>query len=148
MNRIGDISSVITLISFILYLIGRLWIVIKNRKIRYEYFKVNNYDGSEAFCVTSNEPINWYKIYEIEYDENMNIKKNLGKLKCKQKNIRQGDLIKIDLPCGMACEIFIFERFDYMRGKILLQNPGKDGVIMTYGDMKHTLKSILFYLVK
>lgn len=32
MNRIGDISSVITLISFILYLIGRLWIVKKIKK--------------------------------------------------------------------------------------------------------------------
>lgn len=148
MNRIGDISSVITLISFILYLIGRLWIVKKNKKIRYEDFKVKNYDGSEAFYVISNEPINWYKIYEIKYDEDLNIKKNFGKLKCKQKNIRQGDLIKVDLPCGMAHEIFIFERFDYMRGKILLQNPGRDGVIRTHGDMKHTWKSILFYLVK
>lgn len=149
MEQIGDIASVITLVSFVFYLIGKCITIFINKKIRSEYFKIERYDdGSEAFRVVSQQPINWYKIYEVEYNQNSFKKKKYGKLITEEFDIKNGHLINVDLPCGIPNKILVFERYDYMKGKVLLQNPGKDGIIRTGEGMSHTVKSILFYLVK
>lgn len=155
MNNIGTISSLLTLITFIMYILGKIWVIKINKKLYYEApfelseYNNNNNNNSDTFYVISNNPINWYKIYEIDYDKNMNIQKKHTKLISEKKNLRKNALIDVGyLTCGCPNKILVFERFDYMIGEILLQSPTYDGHIHIHGDMKHTWKSILFYLVK
>lgn len=87
-GTISNISAIVTCLTFLLYLSGRIWVVYKNRYTLYEEFDVIPYDSnvdienednvlivdSEGceFTIKSNFGIETIKIYKLNYDSGMN----------------------------------------------------------------------------
>lgn len=74
-------SSIATLILFVVYFVGRVWVIHKNKRLLFEkltleYIKNNHverknqYDlgGKELIAVSSSKGLNWLKIYELKFD--------------------------------------------------------------------------------
>ncbi|WP_313413277.1 hypothetical protein [Sedimentibacter sp.] len=163
MQTIGNISSFVTLISFIIYFIGKFIRIKMSKKLRYESIAVyyntceNNFKivdeyyigsgNSEKIIVSSEVPLNWIKIYECEYDYKKN-KFNKGKLIERHGFLRAGNAIQINtyLPCGMPAHMLEFERYDYLIGTFHLAENGKNGILEECVKLSHTLRSYLYYI--
>lgn len=161
---VGFSSSVATLILFILYFCGKYFIIkqMKNtifeNVVRYDSNPINlrvveeynvGENNSEQLFIYSSNPLNWIKVYECSYDDNKKIfVKN--KLIIKHGYLRNGFSIKINtyLPCGLPSYILEYQRFDFIIGSLLLSENGKNGIVDEGLSIKHTFKSLLYYLVK
>ena len=165
---LGDIASIATLILFIIYFIGRIISIIIEKNIKYETVDVyyNEKDVSKSFKIVEEVKIsdeysdiliitpqiksyNWIRIYECKYDENKN---KLIKIKqlCEIGKIYNDTSLRVDanISCGIPQYILDFERSDYMKGKLILQYNGKNGIQEEMLEFNHTLKSIIYYLFK
>lgn len=83
MNTIGNISSIVTLILFIAYFIGRIWTLVKDSKYPglnmtvdfnqslsdYDTFDLD-LNGNEIVIAKFSQNIRWIKIMEIEWTDN------------------------------------------------------------------------------
>ncbi|MBT2218624.1 hypothetical protein KK120_22955 [Virgibacillus dakarensis] len=102
-------------------------------------------NNSEAVYLTSDEPMRYIKFYEYDFmnDRNGNLLHKLGLLK-------NGYTIKINtyLTCGILNYLIGYQRFDYVKGKVQLGENGKNGLIIENLEIKHTLKSIIYYIIK
>lgn len=161
---VGCSSSVATLILFILYFCGKYFIIkqMKNtifeNVVRYDSNPINlrvveeynvGENNSEQLFIYSSNSLNWIKVYECSYDDNKKIfVKN--KLIIKHGYLRNGFSIKINtyLPCGLPSYILEYQRFDFIIGSLLLSENGKNGIVDEGLSIKHTFKSLLYYLVK
>lgn len=91
METISQVSSIITLISFVLYFIGRIIKVKLNKKVRYENIEIYYYGqenelfnkkivaefnicdfNTEKLIISSEVPINWIRLYKLKFDEGVN----------------------------------------------------------------------------
>ncbi|MFD3261368.1 hypothetical protein ACE3MQ_22495 [Paenibacillus lentus] len=160
-STISFISSISTLILFIAYIFGRLYMIKKvqftlpvNIDLSYqgeiEGLKVvNEYDlganNSETIYLYSSEPLRWIKIYEYDYENSEN-----GTLVIQHDLLKDGYAIKINtyLPCGVPNYILEYQRFDYIQGQMLIGENGKNGVLEEHLSTKYTLRSYFYYLVK
>lgn len=165
MEIIGYVSSIATLISFIIYFIGKFIRIKISKKLRYENIEVyynpdeynhnlkivDEYDigsnNSEKLIISSEVPINWIKLYEYDFnDKEGDFKK--GKLVEEHGFLRAGHAIQINtyLPCGMPTYMLEFERYDYLRGCFYIAENGKNGVLGECVTMSHTFRSYLYYI--
>ncbi len=162
---IGFSSSIATLLLFIAYFIGKYFIIrqmtdIISEKVDLHYDNnqkgyqiIHEYDlgesNDEQVYLYSTDTLKWIKIYEYIYDEkkSMSIK---GKLVLEHKYLRNGFAIKINtrLPCGSPNYVIEYQRRDFIIGKLELAENGKNGLLDQGLSVKHTFKSILYYLVK
>lgn len=165
MQIIGNISSFATLITFIIYLIGKVIRIKISKKLRYENIEVyyNPYvpnsnikiveeynigsTNTEKLIVSSLVPLNWVKVYEYEFDDKKDEFKK-GKLIEKHGYLRAGHAIQINtyLSCGVPAYILDFERYDYLRGSVCFAENGKNGILEECVTMSHTLRSYLYYV--
>lgn len=166
MELIGQISSMATLILFMFYFVGRGITLSLERKLKYENFEiyygdkfpenikiVDEYNVGnntiESLIITSEKELNWIKVFEFYYNKkNKDFKK--GKLVVEHKHLRSSHSIKINtyLPCGIPQYILEFQRYDYLNGTLKLAENGENGIVDVNIEMHHTLKSILYYLVR
>ena len=168
-NIIANIASIATIILFIFYFIGRFIIIKKEKSGIYEQidlyttnteniFKkykmvdeiVLDENPSEYMIITPTEKMyNWIKIYKYKYKYNGN---ELVKEKClwSKENLYKNHSIKIKTYVveGIPKYIIKFERSDYMIGEIFVVHNGKNGIQEEMIKCKHTLKSILYYILK
>lgn len=162
---IGFTSSIVTLVLFIAYIIGRCFMINQMKVTISETFNlfyndeetdfkvVEEYDigenNTEKIYLQSSETLRWIKIYEYEYDDKNN-KFNKGRLVLNHELLRSGFVIKLNtyLPCGMPSYIVEYQRYDFIIGKLELAENGKNGILEEQVSIKHTIKSILYYLVR
>ena len=162
---IGFTSSIVTLVLFIAYIIGRCFMINQMKVTISETFNlfyndeetdfkvVEEYDIGEKkkkkIYLQSSEAIRWIKIYECEYDDKKN-KFTKGRLVLNHELLRSGFAIKLNtyLPCGMPSYIVEYQRYDFIIGKLELVENGKNGILEEQVSIKHTIKSILYYLVR
>lgn len=163
MQTIGNISSFATLISFIIYFIGKFIKIKTSKKLRYEsiavYYNVcdNSFQivdeyyigesNSEKIIVSSEVPLNWIKIYEYKYDKKKG-KFYKGKMIESHGFLRAGHAIQINtyLPCGMPSYMLEFERYDYLVGRFHFAENGKNGILEECVKISHTFRSYLYYI--
>lgn len=164
---LGNIASITTLILFGIYFIGRIISLIIEKKMIYE--KVDLYVDEEElpkdikivdeykckYCddiliITPYEKsYNWLTINECEYNEKSNKLEKTKQLE-KFEKIINNTSIRIDatITCGIPLYIIEFERADYIKGVLILQSNGKNGVQEEMVKIKHTWKSVIYYLFR
>lgn len=164
---LGNIASIATLILFVIYFIGRIISLIIEKKvicekidiyidendIQKDYKIVEEYKckhNGEILIITPYErSYNWLTIYECKYNER---NKKLEKIKELEKfnKIRNNTSVKINtiLPCGIPLYLIEFERSDYIKGIIVLQSNGKNGIQEEMIQYHHTWKSVIYYLFR
>lgn len=157
---IGFASSIVTLILFGTYILGR-YLMIKRMEITLletievshneelsgfnvvEEFELGE-NTSEAIYLTSTEPIRDIKFYRYDYqrDKNSELLQQYGPLK-------NGQAIKINtyLTCGIPNYVIEYQRFDYVKGRLALGENGKNGKVAESLEIKHTFRSIVYFLV-
>jgi hypothetical protein len=165
MERIGNLSSIVTLISFVIYLIGKVIKIRLSKKLRFEsidvYYNSNDLPSnikiveeynigdfnSEKLVISSEAPINWIKIYKCEYDEIGN-KLKREELIEKHGFLNAGHSIQINtyLSCGIPSCSIIIQRYDYMIGSFHMGENGENGIVDKQIEMSHTFLSYLYYI--
>lgn len=162
-EAISFFSSVVTLMLFLFYLIGRYLLVRKVETFITESIDVvytsnaenqkNNIvdvielgeDHSETVYLSSIEPMRYIKFYEYDFD-----KDRRGKFIAEYLNLKNEQVLEVRtyLPEGIPNYILEYQRFDYVKGKLSLGENGKNGLLLENLELKHTAKSLLYYLVK
>ena len=162
---IGLASSIISLVLFITYIIDRCFMINEMKVTISETFDlfyndeerdfkvVEEYDigdnNTEKIYLKSSETLRWIKVYESEYNEKNN-KFNKGRLLLNHNLLKRGFAVKLNtyLPCGIPSYIIEYQRYDFIIGELVLAENGKNGILEEQVSIKHTIKSILYYLVK
>ena len=164
---LGNIASIATLILFVIYFIGRIISLIIEKKVIYENIDIYaNADEmpkdikivDEYRCKYYNEILiitpyeksyNWLAIYECEYNKKTNKLEKVKELE-KFEKIINNTSIRVDatITCGIPLYMIEFERADYIRGTLILQSNGKNGVQEEMIKLKHTWKSIIYYIFR
>lgn len=164
---LGNIASIATLILFVIYFIGRIISLIIEKKVIYEkidiYIKEEDipkdlkisdeyrceHEGEILIITPYEKSYNWLAIYECKYNEkNKNFKK-VKELK-KFEKIMNNTSIRIDtvITCGIPLYIIEFERSDFIKGILILQSNGKNGIQEEMLTFHHTWKSVIYYLFR
>lgn len=160
-GKISFVSSLITVVLFIFFIVSKLIIINTMKETIYEEAEViysdekedlkiiEEYDlgdkNSEKVYIYSSKFLRSIKIYEYDICK---LKKKGKPIKI-YKNLRSGLAIQINtsLPCGIPRYIVEYIREDYMKGTLLLGENGKSGVLSELINVKHTLKSFIYYIV-
>ncbi|KEK22848.1 hypothetical protein [Bacillus gaemokensis] len=158
---IGFMSSITTIVVFIAYIIGKLFAIKKTEFTLKEVVEVSYKSDIEKYRIidtlelgdnleesiyfVSSEPIRKIKFYEYDFEKDKN-----GKLVNEYGVLKNGEALKIEtfLPCGIPNYNVEYERFDYVKGNIVLGENGKDGSLSRNLSINHTWKSYFYYLVK
>jgi hypothetical protein len=165
-------SSIATLIMFVIYFFGRIWVAIKNTKLRTETFSVelveneknldiyheNLYDLEEGdiFKITPTAPLLWLKVVPIIYDSYEAFiekgEKSTGSpiiFHNRIINVGESIYIRSNTPDTFPKFSVIFQRFDYVEGSFNISSQGRyPGDIATDYTTSPTFLTFLFYLFK
>jgi len=166
LNIIANISSIATIILFIFYFVGRIIIILKEIKLVCEKIELfitnddeifNKYkivddislddDCIEYMIITPcDKSYNWIKVFKYDDTE-------LKKKTCKyyRKDIlNKGHSIKINANIAETIPKYLvqFERSDYIVGEMIIAHNGKNGIQEEMIKCNHTIKSILYYILK
>lgn len=163
---ISNISAIVTCVTFILYLAGHIWVVVKNKYTLYEKLTVLPYDskidieeedntvivddnGCE-FVLESEYGISNINIYKVDYDINSDgtLKLTSRKQKSSFSNLNQEKLfIRCDLGEIIPTTQFEIKRSDYVMITFDIYESGRNGQIITCNyKYKMTFKSFLYHL--
>ena len=164
---VSNISSIVTCILFVLYVIGHIWKVVVTQNTRYEKFKVVPYnsdfdiDGNdnvviiddigEEFSISSTCGIRNIEIYKVNYEfgDSGSISLISKELKSTYKDLNINDAlyVRCDLgECIPTTQITI-ERMDYTKVTFELYSSGKTGNIRVSNyNFKMTIRSLIYYL--
>lgn len=164
MDMIANIASVVTCVSFSLYLAGRIWIAIKNICTSYERFAVLPFDcdmenednilivddNGHRFSLESPYGINNLWIYKVDYEINQDgtLKQRSADIVSTYSKLNKDKLfIQCDLGEILSTTRFKVERSDYAVVTFDVYVSGKNGHVMTSNHIhKTTIKSFLYYL--
>ncbi|WP_346937334.1 hypothetical protein [Clostridium sp.] len=158
-------SSIATLMLFVIYFIGRVWVIHKNKRLLFEKFALeyigddhierkNQYDlgGKELITVSSSQGLNWLKIYELKFDSvcgEMTVLNKQPVVTHKILNVDEKLYLKTNTPCGIPIYRVRYQRFDYIEGSFDIGVDGKYGGLgMRDYKSKLTLKSYCYYICK
>ena len=165
---LSDLASFATLVLFVIYFIGRVITIMIEKNIKYENierffseadipselkiideFKCDENSNDIIIIMPTTKSYNWVKIYECNYNEKNNRLVKTKKI-YNSERIYNDHALRIDtiITCGIPNYILEFERCDYMKGELILQENGKNGIEEELLVFKHTLKSILYYLFR
>lgn len=158
---LGDIASIATLLLFVIYFIGRIITIIMVKPIWNDKIVdcdsatdiVDEYKIDETGCktaLTTTNGIRNVKIYSVEFDPEEGVIYSSKKLLYEKEflNVGQSIVIHADLSDCIPQIIVEYETIEYMKVTIHWVDNCKNGVMSEIPTMKHTLKSILYYLCK
>lgn len=167
LSLIGLISSLITVILFISYIVGKVFLIKQMEVTLFEKFDLQYHQETESniqndkyeivesinigeynneiIYITPSKPIRYFNIYEFDVN-----KLAKGKLIETIGPITNGHTIQINtyFNCGMPSFTIEFQRFDFVKGTLDLVENGKTGIVSQNLKINHTFKSYLYYLVK
>lgn len=162
---IGVTSSVITLVLFIAYIVGKIFLIKQMENTLFENITLGTVkdfanvrvvaeynvggNNNEVVYLFSSQTLRWIKIFEYQWDEKKEVFKK-GNLVVHHKYLKNNFAIQINtyLPCSIPAYIVEYERYDFIRGRLDLVANGKNGVMEEGIKLKHNKKSMLYYLVK
>lgn len=161
---ISNISAVVTLVLFVLYMIGHWWSIKISKKLLYEKFEIENLSneeldevdtlidlgqsGDEVFSVSSPNGIRKISVYDVEYDyaNNKFINKNLLK-ELTDINVDEKVYVRTCIPEGAPNKYIEVEKCDYIKIGFALATSGKNGKLVKVDyKCKMTFKSWIYYL--
>lgn len=165
-QAISNIASIVTCVAFILYLVGHMWVVLKNKHVIYEKFTVIPYnsdwniedednallidDNGCEFYIESEYGISEINVYKVEYDlkADGSVQLNSRKLKSTFNNLQKAKLyIRCDLGECIPTTQFEIKRSDYAIITFDLYESGKNGhLIIDNYKYTTTVKSFLYHL--
>lgn len=168
-QTVSNVSILITCITFLLYIVGRVWKIFASKDMIFEKFEVIPYDGTShledkdnvlivddigvEFSISSCYGMRNVKVYKVCYQLNENgsttlvskvLKKTYGRV-----NINDSLFVRCDLGELRPITQIEIERMDYSIVTFDIIASGKTGNIYYSDDnykFKLTLKSLLFYL--
>lgn len=160
---IGLISSLITLLVFLMYIVGKICAIKKAEMFLTESFFVSqenetsdinitkeinldeDIEAHETVYLVPTEPIRdiSFYTYDWELDKEGTFISSLGSLKT-----GEALCIHTHLPGGIPKYIIKYERFDYVKGKLALSEDGRGLTKFRTPKIKHTIKSYFYHLVK
>lgn len=158
---LGDIASIATLVLFVFYFIGRIITIIIVKPIWSD--KIVNYDSATDIveeyeidnsgckrALTATNGIRNLKIYAVEFDPKIGVVYSSKKLLYEKAflNIGQSIAICADLPDCIPKIIIEYETLEYMKVSIDWVDNCKNGVVSEIPMLKHTFKSIIYYLCR
>ena len=163
------LANFCTIILFMIFVVGKIWILIRNKSLYVENFNYSIADESEEFNkqfllggqevieISSPDGIYDLNVYTIEkwgrrYSKVK--KRTLVDKKCEDNiqhplklNKNEKVYIRTDLPCGPALYQIEIIKYDYTRFTAALGYNGKvGGVVMINAKTHYGLKSLLYYL--
>jgi hypothetical protein len=160
---IGLISSITTLLVFLMYIVGKIFAIKKTEMFLTESFFVRHDSDTSDLNITKEinldkdiavhetvylvpkEPIRniSFYTYDWENDKEGTLIESLGSIKTSEALC-----IYTYLPCGIPNYIIKYERFDYVKGKLILAEDGRGLTNFRTPEIKHTMKSYFYHLVK
>lgn len=163
---ISAVSSVVTCLTFLLFLAGRILVLFKNRLTLYEKISVIPFDSNidiedednilivddvgHEFTLESDYGINKIEVYKVDYcfedDDKMSLKSK--SLKATYTKLNKDKLyVRCDLGEVIPTTQIKVKRADYAVITFDLCESGKNGHILVNNyKVKNTFKSILYYL--
>lgn len=162
-GTISNISAIVTCLTFLLYLSGRIWVVYKNRYTLYEEFDVIPYNSnvdienednvlivdSEGceFTIKSNFGIETIKIYKLNYDSGMNRITSKDLVNSFDNLNRAKLFVRCDLGEIFPTTQIEVKRSDYTIITFDIYESGKNGHLITSNyKFKLTFKGMLYHL--
>lgn len=166
----GAVANFCTIILFVLFVIGKLWILIRCKNLYVENFQYRSikeeqeFDrqfllgGQEAIEISSPEGIYDIKVYMI-LERNQNgkvVKKKLIPSEkedniCHPLKLNRNEKVHIitELPCGAPLYQIVIVKYDYVKIISELGYNGKvGGLSLVNKKVKHGIRSFLYYLCK
>lgn len=168
----GDASAFAnfcTILLFVIFVIGKIWILFRNRSLYNENFEYLMVDESEEFncqfmlggqdTIKLSSPdgiydVKIYKIIERNKKGTRVTKRELISAKNEDNiyhplklNKNEAVYIRTDLPCGAPCYQIQITKFDYVKIIAELGSNGKvGGVSLVNRKTKYGIRSFLYYL--
>ncbi len=160
MDTIGNISSVITLVLFITYILGRCWSTHINAKCVYEKIEIEKttdtnekdiiiVNGSDILELQSEEYLNWVKVYSAKLDgEKVIADKKTLKI-VRSINRKTPIYLGVNISEGIPNTVIEYQRADYVQGTFVVKYDGKGtGYSADDYTIKNTFLTWLYYLLK
>ncbi|MCK0473032.1 hypothetical protein [Halalkalibacter sp. APA_J-10(15)] len=156
---IGVISSIITVILFFTYIIGKVFLIKQMEMTLFESIDVSYIDEekhykiteiidlgeltNEKIYITPSQPLRYLKIYDFDINK---LKK--GKLIANLGPIMNGHTIQLNsyITGGMPNFVVEYQRFDFVLGNLDLVENGKSGVLGENLRINHTFRSFIYYM--
>jgi hypothetical protein len=165
MENIGYISSIATVILFIIYFFGRIvsifivkpilsetFVYLPDKEITEKHKIIDYYDlnGFANLVITTQNGLRKIECFECNcrVEPKFKIKKTHRVILHKFLQKNHSISIKIDMAEILPAYIIEFSTFDFMRGRFIVWENGKHGILTNDIFLKHTLKSFLYYLTK
>lgn len=160
---IGLFSSITTLLVFLMYIVGKIYSIKSTEMFLKESFFVKHDNDTSDINITKeieleedltayetiylvpSDPIRYIRFYNYDWENDCEgeLIEDVGKLK-----VGEALCIKTHLPCGIPKYIIKYERFDYVIGTLVLQEDGRGLTNIRTPEIKHTLKSYFYHLVR
>jgi len=167
MNYISTLASIMTIILFLFYFVGRIITIISVKRLWYDKIiigklKDNKYGIVDSIInnasLSTEEPYGYIisksgmrniRIYNVDKDENLTYLKK-GELIYQRSFLNIDEAIAIHVVTGeLHPELFIeYESIDYMKVIIEWVDNLKSGVQSELVKPSHTWKSVLYNLLK
>ena len=154
-----------TIILFILFVIGKIWILKRNMPLYNENFEYILIDKDEEFnqqfLLGGNETIKLYSpdgiydiiVYTLDYTEQGKINRKRissdledGIQHPLKLNKNEPVYLKLDLPCGMPNYQIEIIKYDYVKLTVELVANGKVGGVSALVKVRYGFRSLLYYL--
>ena len=170
-ENIGWLTNLITILLFIIFVVGKVWVIIRDRSLYDEIYEcvqvdenaefnrqfILDKDGQEVIAISSPKGIYDIKIYKITTRNSQS-----GEIQSKEEipanmedNIRHPIMlnknekvyIRTDLPCGVPKFQLEIIRYDYVKVQVELGHNGKvGGVSLVNQKTKPSVKRWMYYL--
>lgn len=167
----GGLANFCTIFLFGLFVIGKLWVIWRNRSLYNEnikYIEASNKEefnkqfvlekeGQEVIEISSPEGIYDINIYEVKLSENGKLQKDKKISKLYEDNINhplrlnvdKAVYIRTDLPCGAPKYMVEIKKYDYSVVTAFLGYNGKvGGVELIDVKIKRNIMWWLYYLCR
>ena len=162
---LGDIASIATLILFVFYFIGRMIIIIRNRSVFLDEFKMEevsfNRGGFDivktfelernpvnAFILTSRNGIYNLSVYRIQYSDDLKFVTREQMKDYKYDFLNIGQSLEFLATSPELRPLYEVEYYtpDYKKVIVSLWDNPKNGIMSESATPQITFKSVLFHL--
>ena len=163
---LGDFASIATLILFVIYFIGRIITIFRTKALYSDEVNIetvgltqNHYDIVDSieleenpynsFILTSRQGIYRVKVYKLKYDKGLNyIGKKENVYEYPFLNIGQSLEFRLTIPDVLTKYELEYIASDFRKVSVRLIENAKNGVVSQSARVRHTFKSVLYYMFK